>query len=776
MNRLEQILARLISRSAEQPRRTLFILSLATLLLGTGLFNLRFETGLLDWLPASNADVQAFGRVVREVDSITNQELLRLELDPEKAAQAGVSSITEERAIRAQEELASFVQERVPAIRHVIGLPLWIKLANFTSSGGQADAFVLPESSAEFALFWRGIEATQGELLGITVSQDQQTALLNFVIAGDPLADSSRQVGAALNQALTEYANWPGKRFDVLETASLTPVGLASGISNIDRILSRDLRLLAPLAALLLAAFLLLAFRSLRDTLSALALLLTALIWTFGAVGYLGLSLNIVNVTLFPLVLGVGIDYAVHMLNAYGDVQDQTDRAAYIASRTGVALVMATLITVVGLLALTLSGVPGIVELGLFAALSMVLLLALALTLLPALNAFFPSRQARASKLGPYLMRFLGKRWPLTASILITLSLLSLLGLGDTTYQLDAIQGNYPASDPFVRATEQIASGTGGAFPEFVIFQGDITSPAFLAYTRALEAALQDPETGLGAGTTVVGPSRLLGSYEVLKDGVGPALRRFLTSGGVLERSAPTGADAIRTAYTQMHGSAWAPLIELVSSPALNVGVLIVVPPQATSLEEVQTLRNKMEGAVAAAAPQKPPELQTNVLGYRTLTALFIQTSLFWMQVLFVVALAAAALIIWLFTRSWRSTLTVSLIMVLSGVWWLALLSLFNVYISIFLIFPLVFMVSSGSDYAVHLVWGLERTSRAEETEVYATVGKAVLLSALTSAAVFGVFTFSYLISVSQVMLAVVLVVISTLLCTLLSVPLVMRR
>ena len=496
MNRLEQILTRLISRSAEQPRRTLFILFVATLVLGAGLFNLRFETGLLDWLPASNADVQAFGRVVREVDSITNQELLRLELDPEKAAQAGVSSITDERAIRAQEELASFVQARVPAIRHVIGLPLWIKLANFTSSGGKADAFVLPESSAEFALFWRGIEATQGELLGITVSQDQQTALLNFVIAGDPLADSSRQVGAALNRALTEYANWPGKRFDVLETASLTPVGLASGISNIDRILSRDLRLLAPLAALLLAAFLLLAFRSLRDTLAALALLLTALIWTFGAVGYLGLPLNIVNVTLFPLVLGVGIDYAVHMLNAYGDVRDQTDRALYIASRTGVALVMATLITVVGLLALTLSGVPGIVELGLFAALSMVMLLALALTLLPALNALFPSRQTRASKFGTYLahlMRFLSQRWPLTASILITLSLLSLLGLGDTTYQLDAIQGNYPASDPFVRATEQIASGTGGAFPEFVIFQGDITSPAFLAYTRALEACPTRP-------------------------------------------------------------------------------------------------------------------------------------------------------------------------------------------------------------------------------------------------------------------------------------------
>ncbi len=784
---LEPLLTSLISRSSTHPRRTLLILSFITLLLGAGMFNLRFETGLLDWLPASNADVRAFDRVVEEVDSVTNQELLRLELDPEKAAQAGVSAITDETAIRAQEELASFVQERVPGVSHVIGLPLWVKLANYTSSGAEPDAFRLPENSAEFALYWRGIAATQGELLSITVSEDQQTALLNFVIEGDPLAAGSRQVGAKLTQAIEEYANWEGKRFDVLETDNLTPVGLASGIGNIDQILSRDLLLLAPLACLLLAAFLFLAFRSLKDTLAALTLLLTALVWTFGAVGWLGLPLNIVNVTLFPLVLGVGIDYTIHVLNAYSDVRGRADTqkeiaqevAKEVASRTGVALLMATLITVAGLLALTLSGVPGMVGLGIFAAVSMVFLLLLALTLLPALKALFPSTggaSRKGSRLATYLahlMHFLGQRWQLTALVLAGLSLLSLLGLGDTTYQTDAIQGNYPADDPFVRATEQIAAGTGGAFPEFVIFQGDLTTPEFLDYTRVLEAALQDPE-GLGAGTTVLGPSRLLGSYEVLKDGVGPALRRYLANGGDLEQAAPTEARAIQTAYTEMFESpAWTPLIQLVASPTLNTGVLIVVPPSATSLGEVRGLREGLERAVTAAASQKPANVQTNILGYRTLTELFIQTSLFWMRVLFAVALVAAALLVWLFTKSWRAVLTVTLIMMVSGVWWLALLSVFDVYISIFLIFPLVFMVSVGSDYAVHLVWGVERTGRSEE--VYATVGKAVLYSALTSAAVFGVFASAYLVSVSQVMLAVVLVVVTTFVCTLLTVPLVMR-
>ncbi len=782
---LEPLLTSLISRSADHPRRTLLILSFITLLLGAGLFNLRFETGLLDWLPASNPDVQAFDRVVEEVDSITNQELLRLELDPQKAAQADVSSITDERAIRAQEELAGFVQERVPQVSHVIGLPLWVKLANYTSSGAEPGAFALPENSAEFALYWRGIAATQEELLRITVSEDQQTALLNFVIEGDPLAAGSRQVGANFTRALEEYANWEGKRFDVLETDGLTPVGLASGIGNIDRILSRDLLLLAPLACLLLIAFLFLAFRDFKDTLAALTLLLTALVWTFGTVGWLGIPLNIVNVTLFPLVLGVGIDYAIHMLNAYGDVRGQTgieqEVAKEVASRTGIALLMATLITVSGLLALTLSGVPGMVGLGIFAALSMVFLLTLALTLLPALKALLPARDTRASQniALANLMNFLGKRWQLTAAILTALTLLSLLGLGDTTYQTDAIQGNYPADDPFVRATEQIASGTGGAFPEFVIFQGDLTTLEFLAYTRALEAALRS-ETGLGAGTTVVGPTRLLGSYEVLKGGVAPALRRYLANGGSLEQAAPTDDEAIQTAYEEMHESvAWAPLIQLVSSPTLNTGILIVVPNAATSLEEVQELRRGLENAVAMTAEKKPPNVETNILGYRTLTALFIQTSLFWMRVLFFVALAAAVLLVWLFTRSWRAVLAVSLVMTVSGVWWLALLSVFDIYISIFLIFPLVFMVSAGSDYAVHLVWGLEvrareRTGGAEE--VYATVGKAVLYSALTSAAVFGVFVPVYLVSVSQVMLAVVLVVATTLLCTVLSVPLVIRR
>ncbi|MEM7736063.1 MAG: hypothetical protein AAF267_09765, partial [Deinococcota bacterium] len=58
---------------------------------------------------------------------------------------------------------------------------------------------------------------------------------------------------------------------------------------------------------------------------------------------------------------------------------------------------------------------------------------------------------------------------------------------------------------------------------------------------------------------------------------------------------------------------------------------------------------------------------------------------------------------------------------------------------------------------------------------IYGETGKAVLFSALTDAAVFGLFSLAYLSSVTQVMLASTLAVIITLITTLLMVPLTLR-
>ena len=820
VNRLESLLHTFMESAARRPRLTLALLFTVTLLLGLGLFRLEFRTNLIDWLPADQPNVRAFEGVIDHINGVTNQELVWLELEPAKAAAAGVSQITDEAAIRAQAEFASFVRARVPEVRSVFGLPQWLALANYVSSDedatGNIAALKLPEDAATFRVFWSALWNTQRDLLEATISNDGAATLLGFTVEGEPLSNASRDLGVKLVAAVDAYKAWDGKRHDLFREDLMTPLGLASGLARVDRTLSQESLLLVPLAGLFVVILLWFAFRSLQTVGVAVACLILGLVWTYGLMGLTGVGLNIVTVALVPLLLGSGIDYAIHLLNAYragesGDassgvtsnmtassmtasdmtVSDMTVSGVAVsraASRTGAALVLTSLITVGGLLSLLVSGIPGMVQLGFFAAFGLAASTLLVLTLPP---AFYALR--KQTKTVPYRPSALMRRLMLgvarfrvpVALFIIGLTLAALLMQGRTVYQLDVIQGNFPPSDPVAKAVARAGERLGGAFPEFVILEGDATDPALLDYTRALEAELQET---LGEGTEVVSLNRILGSYEVLKDGVGPAVRRFFLAGGDLSRAAPSTREDIRSALTTMHSSpAWSPLVSVLSSPDLNLSVLIVRPPESAgstlsstsstaSLEAAGRLYGELEQAVEATRAAQPDGVTTHFLGYRTITYLFIQTSLFWMRVLFAASLLWACTLLFLFTRSLRAVLTVAVVMVVTGVWWLGLLPLFGIYISVFLIFPVVFIVSIGSDYAVHLVLGVLGAEERGAGEVYARTGKAVLFSVLTTSSVFFLFATMYLVSVTQVMLSVGLAVVATFLGTVLVVPLVMRR
>ncbi len=770
---MTKLLQRLVGGAAEAPRLTLGLLLVVTLALGAGLFQLRFQTGILDWLPANNSDVDAFTRVVAEIDGITNQELVWVALDPEKADAAGVTAITDEAAIRAQEALAEFVRERVPEVRYVFGLPYWVKLANYAGS----ETFALPEDSSSFNVLWQGVYRTQRELLSATIATDEQAALLGFAVGGDPLTSVSRDTGRQIRAALADYRTAPDKPYDLFRDDLLVPVGLASGVAAIDAQLRQDVLLLAPLALLLVVVVLYLAFRQVRVVLLALACLGLGLVWVFGLMGWLGIGLNVVNIALLPLLLGSGIDYAIHALNSYQSARARhntlADVFAEVATRSGVALSLVTVITAVGLVSLGSSQIPGLVELGLLAAFGMVTLWLLVLTLPPALFTLLPQTAGapyRPSRRAAALLSGVARRrWVAIASIVLV-SVGTLAVWDETRYQLDVIQGNFPANDPVSQATERIREGVGSAFPEFVIFEGDLSDPDFVAYSGALASYLQSAEAGLGDGTQVISLNLALGSYEVLKDGVGAALRRFLGSGGDLSQAVPETSEAIRSALATMHAEEpWQPLAKLLSNEAGDLAVLVVIPGLDTqTFEDAGRLKEELELALSSVADQKPAGITTSVLGYRTITYLFIQTSLFWMRTLFVVSLVAACVLIGLLTRRWRAVVALALVMIATGAWWIGLLNVAGLYISVFLIFPLVFIVSIGSDYAVHLLWGAQQS----QEDVYADVGKAVVFSALTDAAVFGVFGFSYLVSVGQVMIGVALAVVAIFVGTVLLVPL----
>ena len=124
-------------------------------------------------------------------------------------------------------------------------------------------------------------------------------------------------------------------------------------------------------------------FRSWRLTLFSLLPVALSLIWTLGLMGLLGMDLNFMNLVVFTMVVGVGVDYGVHILHRQSESGITPFKTGLVQVGKGVGL--AALTTLVGFGSLVLSGYPGLQSMGIVALMGVGFSALIALTLLPAL-------------------------------------------------------------------------------------------------------------------------------------------------------------------------------------------------------------------------------------------------------------------------------------------------------------------------------------------------------------------------------------------------------
>jgi len=160
-------------------------------------------------------------------------------------------------------------------------------------------------------------------------------------------------------------------------------------------IVSREFRTIfmreAPRALMLglvvVFALLWIDFRKLRLTLIAMSQLICGVILMLGMMKVGGIHLNYVNAFVATMILGVGIDYSIHLVHRLSLSNGRIDPGLL---ETGKAVVMAALTNVAGFGTLILGSYPALRSFGLVALLGSVACLFTALTLVPALMARDP--------------------------------------------------------------------------------------------------------------------------------------------------------------------------------------------------------------------------------------------------------------------------------------------------------------------------------------------------------------------------------------------------
>lgn len=143
------------------------------------------------------------------------------------------------------------------------------------------------------------------------------------------------------------------------------------------------------------ALVVLLAFRKRARAAVVIVALLVGVAWLCGIFALLGLKLNFLNFIALPITFGIGVDYAVNIVERYGEGLRRGRGVLSMMKTTGGAVVLCSLTTILGYVALLGSLNQAVRSLGTAAVLGEICCLLAAVLFLPAAARLREQRRAR---------------------------------------------------------------------------------------------------------------------------------------------------------------------------------------------------------------------------------------------------------------------------------------------------------------------------------------------------------------------------------------------
>lgn len=171
--------------------------------------------------------------------------------------------------------------------------------------------------------------------------------------------------------------------------------GIAS--AEINELTTSANRFIAPMIFVIIVLVLLVSFRKPSYVVLPMLTLVVSTIWLFGSMALLGIAFNVIAVALVPLILGLGVDYSVHLLHNYRvEIEDGKKPGTAIknsVTEIGTAMFLAMVTTVIAFLSFLTASFPPVRDFGILLALGVIFTFITALTLLASLRYILDKRK-----------------------------------------------------------------------------------------------------------------------------------------------------------------------------------------------------------------------------------------------------------------------------------------------------------------------------------------------------------------------------------------------
>lgn len=800
--------------SSRHAKTTLLILLLATIFFGSGVQKITTNVDVADVLPRGDYNTTAAKQLTSEFKSaFTMQVTLQFHVDPEgdqwaednreklpnRRTNSNRMNITDEVYIRAIAQAVDFIKAEDPLVCCSIGIADLYKLVNWTLAGGQdADpaSWALPGTDAaseqRYDAVHRGANAAILDALDALASPHWTTTAQLLMPAADE-TESTAEIGRRAINARDHYIEWatanPDVAYQVFTGDNFPRLTVELPVANAhsSALVKEDFSKLLPIIAGFILVVLFIAFRNLGAVVIAFTALAMGTIWTYGIEGFMGIALNPLNLTLMPLIMGVGIDYAIHVTNEFQEHKSKglSHQAAFreVGHRGGMALFIATATTIVGLVIMIYSPSALIVEFGILATFSMLIMFGLVLTFIPAALTLWPRSERmgasfRPSRVIPAMGRLVTQFRGVVLIGVLVLLVAGTLGSAALKYEAFGDPGrNYLRSDPIRKEHEQglrwfYEVQEPNIKANVISFEGDLTDPRAHAYMRAIEVELKR-QPRIIADTLRTIPF-LMETWLTVKDGAS-SVADFVLRENTRMPNYPDTQQEIKSEFDALYAT---PMRELGSiftngpTGGYRLGVM-TFSTRAATFEEAKEAWDQVWRAInnRNVSSLKPADMKVAFVGNTATNYLFVAKEVPWLAYMGIASTAGLALLVVAFFRSWRAFWCIMLINFATTAWWLGILPLepLDIGLAITLVLPLIFISAIGTDYAVHMAWAIREVGDARE--VFRTTGKAVLFSWMSTAVPFAIFMYIQDLAVRKTMIANVIAITLIFLCTMLVVP-----
>jgi len=469
----------------KHPKTVVLVFTIFTLVIGSQIQNIYMESDLSGYLPQDTKVIELWNEindefdigstiviyveaddirdpyVLREMDRVTNK-INKYNLD--KGEKDGIVTVM---------SIAALIKEENAKPISVGGL-------------GGTGQFAIPEDINLITRYLARLQQYEGSLF-----------LKNFKVTVIIIQLSDNidynTVLTSVEEAIEKEARY----------ADMTITGAIAMQHAIQEASMESITIVFPLAVLFISIVIFFFHRTVKGIIIVFLPLLFALMLTFGTLGLVQPELSVLAIAIVALLVGLGVDYSIHLLNRFAEektVEDKILRVEKTLKRTGKAVLLSSITTVIGFSSLMVSSMKPLVTFGFGCAIGIMFCFLSASILVPCLALILKFEKNGYVSNWKKFANFAVENRKRVIVVACFFAVMSMVVLPNITSEVNYVEMAPEGLPEVEKLFEYSENFGGGANVNMLLVE---TNPQGLTYPEVIEAIYDMEEEMRRTGVTV---------------------------------------------------------------------------------------------------------------------------------------------------------------------------------------------------------------------------------------------------------------------------------